>query len=225
MQWNHQEFIKNKKSNITVRNLNSAVSGKSLTWRVLGMLPAFKNKPTLGQSDAWHAQRSLRLHHACMKHVVDSVNRFCSADTRLAWHCLPGLLRRARHSGPASSTRQRCWRPWRAGTRRRWVGHQACMHETRSGSEDTHMLAWWTGDTHEIYRSYTMYKLVFQTLYVLSKLDPKGWTASVVYTWYILGVTLSYLWHMTYCTWCATEMAARYKHWDALNGSPSCTGA
>ena len=42
-------FIKNKISvkpiYITVRNLNSVVSGKSLAWLVLGMLPALKKKP------------------------------------------------------------------------------------------------------------------------------------------------------------------------------------
>ena len=79
-------FIKNKIAvkpiYITVRNL-TAVSGKCLAWRVLGMLPALKKKPTVGQSTAWRAQRRLRLHHACMQHVVDSVNRFCSADTHV----------------------------------------------------------------------------------------------------------------------------------------------
>ena len=80
-------FIKNKIAvkpiYITVRNLSSAVSGKSMAWRILGMLPALEKKPTVGQSNAWRAQRRLGLHHACMKHVVDSVNRFCSADTHL----------------------------------------------------------------------------------------------------------------------------------------------
>ena len=80
-------FIKNKIAvkpvYITLRNLSSAVSGKSLAWRVLGMLPALKKKPTVGQSNTWRAQRRLRLHHACMKHVVDSVNRFCSEDTHV----------------------------------------------------------------------------------------------------------------------------------------------
>ncbi len=80
-------FIKNKIAvkpiYLTVRNLSSAVSGKSLSWRVLGMLPALKKKATVGQSTAWRAQRRLRLHHACMNHVVDSVNKFCSADTHV----------------------------------------------------------------------------------------------------------------------------------------------
>ena len=44
-------FIKNKIAvkpiYITVRNL-TAVSGKCLAWRVLGMLPALKKKPTVG---------------------------------------------------------------------------------------------------------------------------------------------------------------------------------
>jgi Plavaka transposase len=68
---------------ITVRNLSSAVSGKSMAWRVLGMLPALKKKACVGESNAWRAQRRLRLHHACMKHVVDSINAFCSDDKHL----------------------------------------------------------------------------------------------------------------------------------------------
>jgi hypothetical protein len=68
---------------ITVRNLSSAVSGKSMAWRVLGLLPALKKKACVGESNAWRAQRRLRLHHACMKHVVDSINVFCSADKHL----------------------------------------------------------------------------------------------------------------------------------------------
>ena len=68
---------------ITVRNQSLAVSGKSFAWRVLGMLPALKKKPAVAQSNACRAQRRLRLHHACMKHVVDFVKRFCSADTHV----------------------------------------------------------------------------------------------------------------------------------------------
>ena len=37
---------------ITVRNLRLAVSCKSFVWRVLGMLPALKKKPTVAQSNA-----------------------------------------------------------------------------------------------------------------------------------------------------------------------------
>ena len=50
---------------------------------VLGMLPSLKKKTTLGQSNAWGALCSLRLHHACMKHVVDSINKFCSNDSHI----------------------------------------------------------------------------------------------------------------------------------------------
>ena len=80
-------FIKNKIAvkpiYITVRNLSSAVSGKSMAWRVLGMLPSLKKRATLDQSPEWRAQRRLRLNHACMKHVVDSVNLFCSEDKHI----------------------------------------------------------------------------------------------------------------------------------------------
>ena len=65
---------------ITVRNLSSAVSGKSMAWRVLGMLPALMKKATVQESYAWRAQRRLRLYDACMKQMVDSINGFCSAD-------------------------------------------------------------------------------------------------------------------------------------------------
>ena len=47
------------------------------------MLPALRKKPTVAQLNAWRAQHRLRLHHASMKYVVDSVNRFCSADTHV----------------------------------------------------------------------------------------------------------------------------------------------
>ncbi len=43
----------------------------------LGMLPSLRKKATVGQSNASRAQCRLRLHHACMKHVVDFINKFC----------------------------------------------------------------------------------------------------------------------------------------------------
>jgi hypothetical protein len=49
----------------------------AMAWQVLGMLPFLKKKATVGQSDAWRAQRRLRLHHACKTHVVDFINKFC----------------------------------------------------------------------------------------------------------------------------------------------------
>ena len=64
---------------ILVRNLSLVVSGKSCAWRVLGMLPALKKKPTV--CNRMLGARNLRLHHAYMKYIVDSDNSFCSADT------------------------------------------------------------------------------------------------------------------------------------------------
>ena len=92
-------FIKNKIAAkpiyITKCNLNSAVSCESLAWQVLGMLPALKTRPTVGHSNAWRAQRRLRLHHAGMKLVADSVNRFCSEDIHVL--CADGQVRYMRY--------------------------------------------------------------------------------------------------------------------------------
>ena len=68
---------------ITVRNLDSSVSGKAMAWRVLGMLPGFKKSATPNESDAWLRQRRLEMHHACVKHVVDSINNFCDKDVHV----------------------------------------------------------------------------------------------------------------------------------------------
>ena len=68
---------------ITVRNLNSIVSGKARAWRVLGMMPSVRKSATLAQSDQWRKERRLRLHHACIAHVVDMVNRFCGEDKHI----------------------------------------------------------------------------------------------------------------------------------------------
>ena len=53
---------------ITLRNLDSVVSGKAMAWRVLGMLPSFKKSATPNETDDWRRQRSLGMHHACIKH-------------------------------------------------------------------------------------------------------------------------------------------------------------
>ena len=68
---------------MTVRNLNSVVSGKARAWRVLGMMPSVRKSATLAQSDTWRKERRLRLHHACIAHVVDMVNRFCGEDKHI----------------------------------------------------------------------------------------------------------------------------------------------
>ncbi len=63
---------------VTVRNLNSVVSGKAAALRVLGMMPSLRKSATLApsQSDARRKDHRLRLHHACIAHVVDMVNKF-----------------------------------------------------------------------------------------------------------------------------------------------------
>ncbi len=65
---------------ITVRNHNSVVSGKARTWRVLGVMPSLRKSATRAQSDKWRKESRRRLHHACIAHVVDMVNRFCGED-------------------------------------------------------------------------------------------------------------------------------------------------
>ncbi len=80
-------FVKHKISvkpiYVTVRNLNSVVSGKAAAWRVLGMMQSLRKSTKLAQSDAWQKDRRLRLHHACIAHVVDMVNKFGSKDKHL----------------------------------------------------------------------------------------------------------------------------------------------
>ena len=70
---------------VTVRNLNSSslVSGKACAWRVLGMMPSLRKSATLAQTDTWRKDRRLRLHHACIDHVVQMVNKFGSEDKYL----------------------------------------------------------------------------------------------------------------------------------------------
>ena len=38
---------------VTVRNLNSVVSGKACAWRVLGMMPSIRKSATIAQTDTW----------------------------------------------------------------------------------------------------------------------------------------------------------------------------
>jgi hypothetical protein len=68
---------------VTVRNLNSVVSGKAAAWRVLGMMPSLRKSATLAQSDVWRKDSRLRLHHTCIAHVVDMVNKFGGEDKHL----------------------------------------------------------------------------------------------------------------------------------------------
>jgi len=75
---------------ITVRNLDSVVSGKAMAWRVLGMLPSFKTSATPNESDDWRRHRRLDMHHACIKHIVDSINDFCDKDVHV--QCADGQV-------------------------------------------------------------------------------------------------------------------------------------
>jgi hypothetical protein len=78
----------------TVRNLNSAVSGKACAWRVLGMMPSLKKSAPLDPTDTWWNDCRLRLHHACITHVVNMVNRFGSEDKHLLFapQCADGQV-------------------------------------------------------------------------------------------------------------------------------------
>ena len=44
------------------------------------MMPSLKKSATLDQTDTWRKERRLRLHHACIAHVVEVVNKFGSED-------------------------------------------------------------------------------------------------------------------------------------------------
>ena len=47
------------------------------------MMPSLKKSATLDQTDTWRKERRLRLHHACIAHVVEMVNKFGSEDKHL----------------------------------------------------------------------------------------------------------------------------------------------
>ncbi len=68
---------------VTVRNLSTVGSGKACAWRVLGMMPSLRKAATLAQTDTWWKDRRLRLHHACIDHVVQMVNKFGGEDKYL----------------------------------------------------------------------------------------------------------------------------------------------
>ena len=72
-----------KPINVTLRNLSSVVSGKTAAWRVLGMMPSLRKSATLAQTDNLRKERRLRLHHACIAHLVEMVNKFTSEDKHL----------------------------------------------------------------------------------------------------------------------------------------------
>ena len=68
---------------VTVRNLNSVVSGKACAWSVLGMMQSIRKSATLAQTDTWRKDRRLRLHHAGLSHIVQMINKFGSEDKHI----------------------------------------------------------------------------------------------------------------------------------------------
>ena len=68
---------------VTLRNLNSVVSGKACAWRVLGMMQSLRKSATLAQTDTWQKDRRLRLHHAGISHIVNMINKFGSEDKHI----------------------------------------------------------------------------------------------------------------------------------------------
>ena len=64
---------------VTVRNLNSVVSGKSCAWRVLGMIPSVRKSATLQQDDTWSSKSMsprMLYHKLCL-------------TTSMRWNVLP----------------------------------------------------------------------------------------------------------------------------------------
>ena len=65
---------------ITLRNLNSVVSGKAAAWRVLGIMPTLRKSATLEQTDTWRKERSLQASCGCIMQVSPT-----------SWRCLTSL--------------------------------------------------------------------------------------------------------------------------------------
>ena len=95
---------------VTVSNLNSVVSGKACAWRVLGMMPSLRKSATLAQSDTWRKDRRLRLHHACISHLVEMINKFGSEDKHLL--CADGQVQHAIYYVSTGIYRYILWTDW-----------------------------------------------------------------------------------------------------------------
>ncbi len=54
------------------------------------MMPSLRKSATLAQTDKWRQERRVRLHHACIAHVVDMVNNFCGEDKHVL--CVDGQV-------------------------------------------------------------------------------------------------------------------------------------
>ena len=61
-----------------------------MAWRVLGM-PNFKKSATPNETDDSESVTSGEgMHHACIKHVVDSIDTFCEKDVHV--QCADGQV-------------------------------------------------------------------------------------------------------------------------------------
>ncbi len=49
------------------------------------MMPGLRKSATLAQADTWRKDHRLRLHHACIDHVIQMVNKFGSEDKYLLY--------------------------------------------------------------------------------------------------------------------------------------------
>jgi hypothetical protein len=85
-----------KPIHVTFLNLTTAVSGKAAAWRVFGMMPSLRKSATLQQTDTWHKERRLRLHHAGLAHLVEMVNKFASEDKHVL--CTDGQVQTSMYS-------------------------------------------------------------------------------------------------------------------------------
>lgn len=68
------------------KNNDRTVSNQSYAWRVLGMMPSIDPDAVISAcvKDAkWLTQRSARLYHGCIAHVVKGINEFCAQDRYL----------------------------------------------------------------------------------------------------------------------------------------------
>ena len=70
---------------ITLRNLDSVVSGKAMAWRVLGMLPSFKKSATRLTSGAGNVVWECTMHASSMSWIlsITFVRRMCMCNVQM----------------------------------------------------------------------------------------------------------------------------------------------
>ncbi len=57
------------------------------------MMPSLQKSATLAQTDTWRKDSRLRLHHACISHLVEMINKFGSEGKYLL--CADGQVQHA----------------------------------------------------------------------------------------------------------------------------------